>query len=104
VKALTKHNEDSMIIKCDCGADSCGRWKQLPAVIFHDRYAKGAGASERGFVYSCRACLSPKREEEIQLGSGRSAGRKADCDENKIPIAPFRLLARWRGFNGESAG
>ena len=55
-----------MIIKCDCGADSCGRWKQPPAVIFHDRYAKGAGASERGFVYSCRACLSPKREEEIQ--------------------------------------
>ena len=55
-----------MIIKCHiCDADPAGRWKQPPAIIFIDPYTKGAGASERGTVYSCRDCLSPKREEQI---------------------------------------
>ena len=54
-----------MIVKCDCGADPAGHWKQPPAIIFHDRYAKKADA-ERGYAFSCRDCLSPKREVEIQ--------------------------------------
>jgi hypothetical protein len=56
-----------MIIRCHCcGADPCGRWRQPPAVIFHDFDAKGTDADPRGFLYTCRSCLSTKREEEIQ--------------------------------------
>jgi hypothetical protein len=55
-----------MIIKCAvCDSDPLGRWRQPPAIIFPDPYAKGAATSERGFVYACRDCLSPQREQEI---------------------------------------
>jgi hypothetical protein len=54
-------------IKCArCGADPCGRWRQPPKIIFCDPYAQGAGASGRDFVYSCRDCLSQRREAEIR--------------------------------------
>jgi hypothetical protein len=56
-----------MIIKCDCGADPCGRWKQPPAIIFHDFYwPNGSRRRDPDFVRSCRSCLSERREEETQ--------------------------------------
>jgi hypothetical protein len=55
-----------MIIRCHvCGADPLGRWKQPPAIIFHDPRREGGGARD-DFVYACCDHLSARREEEIQ--------------------------------------
>jgi hypothetical protein len=55
-----------VIIRCHiCHADPCGRWKQPPAIIFHDPYGQSR-AAPNGFVYACREHLSATREGEIQ--------------------------------------
>ena len=64
-----------MIICChQCDADPIGRWKQPPAMIFHDRYpnpaklekAKAAELEDRGYLFSCREHVTPQRERELQ--------------------------------------
>jgi hypothetical protein len=68
-----------MIIRCcACGAVPCGRWKQPPAIIFHDRYREGAIARD-----AARAILlepSPWAIDEREL---------IDRDPRKIPVEEF---------------
>jgi hypothetical protein len=54
-----------MIMRCHSGADPAGRWKKPPAMIFCDPYAKGAAASDRGYVHACRDHLSGKYATEL---------------------------------------
>jgi hypothetical protein len=54
-----------MIIRCRCGADPAGRWKQPPAIIFCDPYLEDGSVRDVP-GHACRDHLSAKREEEIQ--------------------------------------
>jgi hypothetical protein len=76
-----------LIIKCHiCDGDPAGRWREPAVEIYHDFYAEEGrevtvdeegNAHDRGFAYSCRRHLTPRRELELQAGE-RARGWRAE--------------------------